>query len=101
MVNFYRRFLRHCAETIMPPTNLLSSPKRLLELSTDSRVVFDKVKTVLADADLLTHSTPDAFVSLMVDISNVAAVSVSQQHFAGQTQLLAFISRTLPVTKWR
>ncbi|BHF69322.1 hypothetical protein SprV_0301236600 [Sparganum proliferum] len=101
MVNLYRRFLWHGAEAIMQPTNHLSGPKRLLELSTDALVAFDQVKTVLAHAALLTHSTPDAFFSFMVDISNVAVVAVPQQHLAGQTQLLALLSRTLSVTKWR
>ncbi|BHF72665.1 hypothetical protein SprV_0401573400 [Sparganum proliferum] len=96
MVNFYRRFLPHCADTILPLTSLLPDPKRSLELSADALAAFEKVKAALANATLVTHFPPDAPISLMIDASNVAVGAVLQQHLAGHTQPLAFFSRKLP-----
>ncbi|BHF78347.1 hypothetical protein SprV_0602146000 [Sparganum proliferum] len=55
MVNFYCRFLPHCADTILPLASLLSGSKGSLKLSADALAAFEKVKTVLAEATLLTH----------------------------------------------
>nr|VZI45164.1 unnamed protein product [Spirometra erinaceieuropaei] len=72
MVNFYRRFLPNCADTILPLTNLLSGSKRTFELTPATLTSFEQVKALLADATLLTHIYADAPISLMVDASNVA-----------------------------
>ncbi|BHF78214.1 hypothetical protein SprV_0602132600 [Sparganum proliferum] len=101
MVNFYRRFLPHCADTILPFTSLLSGPKGSFELSADALTAFDKVKAVLADVTLLTYSSPDAPISLMVDAFNVAVGSVPQQHLAGRTQSFSFFSRNLSPAETR
>ncbi|BHF78008.1 hypothetical protein SprV_0602111800 [Sparganum proliferum] len=58
MVNFYRRFLLHGVDTILPLTSLLSRPKYLFELSADALAVFDKVKPVLADATAFVRRLP-------------------------------------------
>ncbi|BHF75593.1 hypothetical protein SprV_0501868900 [Sparganum proliferum] len=52
MENFYRRFLPHCADTILRLTSLLSDPKRSFELSTNA------LCAALADATLLAHFLP-------------------------------------------
>nr|VZI21362.1 unnamed protein product [Spirometra erinaceieuropaei] len=67
MVNFYRRYLPNCANTILPLISLLSGPKRTLELTPAALTSFDQVKALLADATLLTHFHADALISLMVD----------------------------------
>ncbi|BHF62327.1 hypothetical protein SprV_0200530900 [Sparganum proliferum] len=79
MVNFYRRFLPNCADTILPLTNLLSGSKRTFELTPAALTSFEQVKALLADATLLTHYSADAPISLMVDASNVAVGAVLQQ----------------------
>ncbi|BHF81808.1 hypothetical protein SprV_0802494200 [Sparganum proliferum] len=90
MVNFYRRSLPHCADTILPPTSLPTGPKGSSKLSADALTVFDKAKADLADATLLTNFSPGAPISLMVDASNVAVGAVLQQHIASHTQPLPF-----------
>ncbi|BHF73996.1 hypothetical protein SprV_0401708000 [Sparganum proliferum] len=95
MVNFYRRFLPHSADTILPLTSLLSGSKGPYEMSAEALAAFDKVKAALADATLLTHFSPDTPISLMVDASNVAVGAVLQQHLTGHTQPLPFSSRKL------
>ncbi|BHF72123.1 hypothetical protein SprV_0401518700 [Sparganum proliferum] len=84
VMNFCRRFLPRCADTILPLTSLLSGPKRSFELSADALTAFDKVKAALADATL-THFSPDVPTSLTVDTPNVAVGAVLQQHLAGHT----------------
>ncbi|BHF71773.1 hypothetical protein SprV_0401483300 [Sparganum proliferum] len=94
MVNFYRRFLPNCADLMLPLTNMLSGPKGPLELTGEALTAFEKIKNSLADAPLLTHPAPEVQLSLMVDASTVAVGAVLQQHLAGTTRPLAFLSET-------
>nr|VZI47766.1 unnamed protein product [Spirometra erinaceieuropaei] len=95
MVNFYRRFLPNCADLMLPLTNLLSGPKGPLELRGHALTAFERIKTSLADATLLTHPAPEAPLSLMVDASTVAVGAVLQQHINDSTRPLAFFSKKL------
>nr|VZI22741.1 unnamed protein product [Spirometra erinaceieuropaei] len=95
MVNFYRRFLPNCADTILPLTNLLSGSKRTFELTSAALTSFEQVKALLADATLLTHFHADAPISLMVDASNFAVGAVLQQSLPDSTVPLAFFSKKL------
>ncbi|BHF74698.1 hypothetical protein SprV_0501778500 [Sparganum proliferum] len=101
MVNFYRRFLSHCADNILPLTSLLYGPKRSFELSADALAAFDKVEADLADDTLLTHFSPDNPISLMVDASNVAVGAVLQQYLTDRTQPLASFFRKLASAETR
>ncbi|BHF62295.1 hypothetical protein SprV_0200527700 [Sparganum proliferum] len=101
MVNFYRRFLPNCADTILPLTNLLSGSKRTFELTPAALTSFEQVKALLADATLLTHYHADAPTSLMVDASNVAVGAVLQQSLPDSTVPLAFSSRKLSKAETR
>nr|VZI36242.1 unnamed protein product [Spirometra erinaceieuropaei] len=95
MVNFYRRFLPNCADLMLPLTNLLSGPKGPLKLRGHALTAFERIKTSLADATLLTHPAPEAPLSLMVDASTVAVGAVLQQHINDSTRPLAFVSKKL------
>ncbi|BHF71785.1 hypothetical protein SprV_0401484500 [Sparganum proliferum] len=101
MVNFYRRFLPNCADLMLPLTNLLSGPKGPLELRGHALTAFERIKTSLADATLLTHPAPKAPLSLMVDASTVAVGAVLQQHINDSTRPLAFFSKKLSPTETR
>ncbi|BHF62917.1 hypothetical protein SprV_0200590600 [Sparganum proliferum] len=101
MVNFYRRFLPNCADTILPLTNLLSGSKRNFELTPAALTSFEQVKALLADATLLTHYHADAPISLMVDASNVAVGAVLQQSLPDSTVPLAFFSKKLSKAETR
>nr|VZI29365.1 unnamed protein product [Spirometra erinaceieuropaei] len=48
-------------------------------------------KAALGDATLLTHSAPDAPVSIRVDVFNVTAGAVLQQHLSRHTQPFVFL----------
>ncbi|BHF67248.1 hypothetical protein SprV_0301027400 [Sparganum proliferum] len=101
MVNFYRRFLPNCADLMLPLTNLLSGPKGPLELRGHALTAFERIKTSLADATLLTHPAPKAPLSLMVDASTVAVGAVLQQHINDSTRPLAFFSKKLSPAETR
>ncbi|BHF63889.1 hypothetical protein SprV_0200688400 [Sparganum proliferum] len=101
MVNFYRRFLFNCADLMLPLTNLLSGPKGPLELRGHALTAFERIKTSLADATLLTHPAPEAPLSLMVDASTVAVGAVLQQHINNSTRPLAFFSKKLSPAETR
>nr|VZI41019.1 unnamed protein product [Spirometra erinaceieuropaei] len=101
MVNFYRRFLPNCAYLMLPLTNLLSGPKGPLELRGHALTAFERLKTSLADATLLTHPAPEAPLSLMVDASTVAVGAVLQQHINNSTRPLAFFSKKLSPAETR
>ncbi|BHF80219.1 hypothetical protein SprV_0702334300 [Sparganum proliferum] len=101
MVNFYRRFLPNCADTILPLTSLLSGSKHTFELTPAALTSFEQVRTLLADATLLTHFHADAPISLMVDASNVAVGAVLQQSLPDSTVPLAFFSRKLSKAETR
>nr|VZI02463.1 unnamed protein product [Spirometra erinaceieuropaei] len=80
---------------------LLSGPKSWFELSTDALLAFDKVKAVLTDVTLLTHFSPDATISLVIDASNFVVGTVFQQQLTGHTQRLTFFSRKLSPVETR
>ncbi|BHF59506.1 hypothetical protein SprV_0100246500 [Sparganum proliferum] len=101
MVNFYRRFLPNCADLMLPLTNLLSGPKGPLELRGHALTAFERIKTSLTDATLLTHPAPEASLSLMVDASTVAVGAVLQQHINDSTRPLAFFSKKLSPAETR
>ncbi|BHF59593.1 hypothetical protein SprV_0100255300 [Sparganum proliferum] len=101
MVNFYRRFLPNCADLMLPLTNLLSGHKGPLELRGHALTAFERIKTSLADAILLTHPAPEAPLSLMVDASTVAVGAVLQQHINDSTRPLAFFSKKLSPAETR
>ena len=98
LVNFYRRFIPHCAALVQPLTDLLS-PKRTgtetLHLSEDALAAFKAVKTALANAALLTHPNSAAPYCLMVDASNVAVGGVLQQYVHNIWQPISFFSKRL------
>nr|VZI39510.1 unnamed protein product [Spirometra erinaceieuropaei] len=89
MVNFYRRFLPNCADLILPLTNLLSGPKGPLELRGHALTAFERIKTSLADATLLTPPAPEA------------PLAVLQQHNNDSTRPLAFFSKKLSPAETR
>ncbi|BHF85630.1 hypothetical protein SprV_1002879900 [Sparganum proliferum] len=101
MVNFYRRFLPNCGDTILPLTGLLSGSKRTFELTPAALTSFEQVKALLSDATLLTHFHADAPISLMVDASNVAVGAVLQQSLPDSTVPLAFFSKKLSKAETR
>ena len=82
LLNFYRRFVPHCADTLQPLTDLLKNRKKknqAIELSADELAAFNRAKHELANATLLTHPRSDVPLRLFVDASDVGIGGVVHQ----------------------
>ncbi|BHF83219.1 hypothetical protein SprV_0802636100 [Sparganum proliferum] len=84
LLNYYRRFIPHCAATLAPLTGLLKSKAKPIELSPAAHSAFETAKNALADANLLHHlsSDPHAQLILTTDASNSAVGAVLHQQLA-------------------
>ena len=106
LVNFYHRFVPHCADILQPLHSLLSAhptrPKSTpLTWTPDAEQAFASIKTALADASLLNHPHPTAEVCLMTDASLTGVGGALQQRIDGAWQPLSFFSRKLTPTQQR
>ncbi|BHF76553.1 hypothetical protein SprV_0501965100 [Sparganum proliferum] len=103
LLNYYRRFIPHCAATLAPLTDLLKSKAKPIELSPAAHSAFETAKKALADATLLHHlsSDPHAQLILTTDASNSAVGAVLHQQVNNQLQPLAFFSQKLQPAQTR
>ena len=106
LVNFYHRFVPHCADIIQPLHLLLAShpakPKHApLTWNDSSLLAFQAIKTALSNATLLTHPAPSAELCLMTDASQTGIGGVLQQQVNDDWQPIAFFSRKLDDTQRR
>lgn len=98
LVNFYHRFIPHCAHTLQPLNSLLSKNnniKQPLQWNDQATQAFTEIKQAIADASLLVHPHPDAATHIMVDASDTAIGAVLQQEINHQWQPIAFFSKKL------
>ena len=98
LVNFYHRFLPHCAE-LMRPLHVLLTHKTQTETWNDVAVAaFNATKDTLANATLLSYPKQDAPTCLMTDASDTA---VLHQYIDGTWHPISFFSKKLRPTKTR
>lgn len=75
MANFYRRSLRHAAQTQSPLhrylLNFKKNDKREMAWTTEAEAAFKKTKNDLADATLLAHPSADAQTRIVTDASDI------------------------------
>ena len=106
MVNYYHRFIPHCAAKLTPLNNLLTSaneghtslsPKSNFDLkwNKDAESAFSESKQILANATLLVHPDSTAQLNITCDASDVAVGCVLQQFLNGMWQPLSFFSKKL------
>ena len=101
LVNFYHRFLPHCAE-LMQPLHFLLKGKAQSLIWTDSAISsFQATKTAIANASLLTYPSPNAPTCLMTDASDTAVGAVLQQHINDTWKPISFFSRKLTPAECR
>ena len=106
MINYYHRFIPHCADKLTPLNQLLAaaneghtrlSPKSNFDLkwneSADS--VFIKSKQILANATLSVHPDHSAPLNITCDASDFAKGGVLQQYIDNVWQPLSFFSKKL------
>ena len=106
MVNYYHRFIPHCAAKLTPLNNLLTSaneghtrlsPKSNFDLkwNKNAESAFSESKQILAKATLLVHPDSTAQLNITCDASDVAVGGVLQQFLNGMWQPLSFFSKKL------
>ena len=106
MVNYYHRFIPHCAAKLTPLNNLLTaaneghtrlSPKSNFDLKWDKNAesAFTESKQILANATLPVHPDSTAQINITCDASDVAVGGVLQQFLNGMWQPLSFFSKKL------
>ena len=104
LLNYYRRFIPHCADILSHLFELLRNRKKKNEqisLNDIQLKTFNAVKQKLATTSLLAHPVPDAQFSLVVDASGTAEGAVLQQQYQQQLQPLAYFSRQLKPAEQR
>ena len=104
LVNFYRRFVPHCAMLLQPLNSLLTGSKntsKTLDWNDTACAAFSNVKEALANATLLVHPQADAPTCIMTDASADAVGAVLQQFGDGQWQPLAYFSKALKAAETR
>ena len=112
MVNYYHRFIPHCAEKLTPLNNLLIevnegqnklSPKSNYDLHPTGKanLSFTESKQILANATLLVHPNPSAPLNITSDPSDFAVGGVLQQCIDYVWQPLSFFSKKLAPAETR
>ena len=75
IINFYRKFIPSCAQTLRPFNNLLSvtkSSKKQIQWSAEAESAFSGIKAKLSNATLLVYPTPNAETALFLDASSTS-----------------------------
>ena len=103
MINFYHRFIPHCADILRPLHSLLTAtkPKTPPNWTDTTLKAFNDIKQAMTDASLLSYPKPDAPTNIMTDASNTAVGAVLQQHINDTWTPIAFFSRTLKPAETR
>ncbi|GFV82911.1 retrovirus-related Pol polyprotein from transposon opus [Trichonephila clavipes] len=103
MINFYRRYLKDTAKTQAPLHELLKGAKkkdrRKVHWTDDTRRSFEKCKTDLAEAALLSFPRSGLPLSLCTDASDFAVGAVLQQLEKEGWKPIAFYSKKLNDTQ--
>ncbi|GBP00106.1 Retrovirus-related Pol polyprotein from transposon opus [Eumeta japonica] len=109
MTSYYRRFIRDYAKIAKPLTNLTrgehaqikasQSKKVPITLNDESMKSFDKLKSMLTTAELLSFPDFEKPFNLTTDASNTALGAVLSQGEIGKDKPIAYISRSLNKTE--
>ena len=104
MINYYRRFIPHCAETLRPFNQMLSQKKgkkTSLSWSEDAETAFLDIKNKLADVALLSYPVKNAETTIFVNASEYACGAALQQKINDAWKLLAFFSQNFSFAQTR
>ena len=95
MVNFYRRFIPHLADTLAPLYSLTNVERGQIEWTDQATQAFDAIKEQLINATTLAYPQDDLPLAIMADASNEAVGGVLNQSCNNAWQPLGFFSKTL------
>jgi len=92
--NFFRRFIKGYASIIRPLQKLLSKEEKF-KWTQEHEDIFQKLKTMLTTAPVLSHVQPDGELILRCDASIEGIGSVLLQKIDGVEKPICFLSRAL------
>jgi hypothetical protein len=104
LVNFYHRFLPHCAERLQPLHALLTTTKQqsqTLIWNDTALAAFNDIKDDLANASLLVYPNADAPTCLMTNASDKSVGAVLQQYIDGVWHPISFFSKKMTPAETR
>ena len=103
LVNFYHRFIPHCAHILQQLNDMLSADRdtKVLSWSDDALAAFTAIKDALADTSLLYHPKADSPTCIMTDASDRAVGAVLQQQVDGEWHPISYFSRKLKPAETR
>ena len=98
-MGYYRRFCPDFA-TIARPLNILSSKATKFQWGTPEEAAFQRLKTLLMEASVLTYPDPSRQYILDTDASSEAAGAVLSQIVEGEECVVAYYSKTFSPPQW-
>ena len=103
LINFYHRFIPHCANVIQPLNALIAKakPNQRLSWTDEETTAFQKIKEILAQATLLNHPVPAAPTCIVTDASDRAVGAALQQMVSGTWRPISYFSKTLKPSETR
>lgn len=101
LVNFYHRFIPHCAQILQPLNSCLTPRGKDLQWTSEAAEAFSSIKDALAQATLLSHPQPCAPLAIMTDASDFAIGAVLQQFVSNSWQPISYFSRKLKPSETR
>nr|AAK07485.1 gag-pol polyprotein [Clonorchis sinensis] len=103
IINYYRRFIPHCADILQPLTDLLGCKEKSVTLPSVAIAAFERAKQAIAHATKLsfldTHESTKLI--LTTDASNAAVGAVLHQVVNNASQPLAFFSQKMQAAQTR
>ncbi|XP_040069533.2 uncharacterized protein LOC115325180, partial [Ixodes scapularis] len=100
LVEYYSKFIPHCATVVEPMRRLLRKGNSF-SWTPDVESAFQEVKTALQKAPILTMFDPTLPVIVSTDASNYGLGAVLQQQHGQKLKTVAFASRSLTDTERR
>ena len=93
LINYYHRFVPHCAKIIQPLRQALAAKTFVWDEA--CQTAFEAVKRTLSDAVMLVHPHQNAPTCITTDASNRAVGGVLEQFIDGLWKAISFFSNKL------
>ena len=93
LINYYHRFVPHCADILQPLHQVLSADS--FSWDQHAQKAFEQAQQTLSEAVMLVHPQPYAPTCVTTDASNTAVGAVLEQFIEGQWKPISFFSKKL------
>ena len=94
LCNYYRQFVLNCSEVASPLSKLTQKNVEFI-WSTECQSAFEKLKSALCNAPVLSHPLPNTQFILDTDASNVGIGAVLSQIYDGKERVISYSSKKL------